>query len=102
MAIATDSPTQQIINKIHTHIQNQGGQSHEWYVGIANSLDRLFVAHNVPRQNAWRIYDYAPSAAVARAVEKAFHDWGCKGAGGGGDDDTNIVYAYLITSTTRE
>lgn len=102
MAIATESPVQQLINEIHAHIREQGGHPSNWYVGIANHPDRLFVDHNVPRQNAWFICRRAPSAAVARAVEKAFHDWGCRGAGGGGGYDTTIVYAYLITSTTRE
>lgn len=102
MAIATDSPTQQIINEIHAYIQKCGGLPKEWYVGIANSRDRLFVDHNVAEIGGVWIYRIAPSEAVARAVEQAFLNWGCEGGSGGGDNDTTIVYAYRINSATQE
>jgi hypothetical protein len=102
MAIATDSPAQQIVNDIHAHIQKCGGQPSEWYVGIADSTDRLFIDHNVSRASGQWIFRTAETSAIAREVERAFHNAGYAGGPGGGDYNTKMVYAYRITSTTRE
>jgi hypothetical protein len=102
MAIATEAPAQQIVNEIHAHIQKCGGQASEWYVGIADSVDRLFIDHNVSRASGQWIFRTAATSAIAREVERAFHNAGYKGGPGGGDYDTKIVYAYRITSATRE
>ena len=96
------TPSQSVTHDIHQHILSQRGKPSDWYVGIASDTDRLFVDHNVPRENAWWIHRMCETAEIARAVEKAFLDWGCKGGGGGGDYTTKIVYAYLITTSTRE
>ena len=37
-----------------------------------------------------------------RAIEKHFIDKGTKGGPGGGDHNTQYIYAYLITPNTRE
>jgi len=47
-------------------------------------------------------YEKADSAAIARKVEKAYHDAGYQGGPGGGDNSTVYVYAYVITSSTAE
>jgi len=74
-----------------------------WYVGIASDpRDCLFNRHGVnEQQGAWIFRDCGTDTA-ARAVEQYFHSKGCKGAGGGGGPETRYLYAYVITSTTRE
>jgi len=94
---------QQIIADIDAHIKKQGGQYSSWYVGITADIEeRVYGEHKVPREGHWRIHREADSAAISRAVEKAFLDAGCKGGPGGGDDSAVWVYAYLITANTVE
>ena len=92
-----------IAGEIDAYIHQCGGGYPNWYVGIAsNPRNRLFNDHNVDEQkNYWIIRD-AGSEPVARQIEKFFLDKGCQGGGGGGDASTRYVYAYRITSTTRE
>lgn len=94
---------QQIITDIEGHIQKSGYQYRDWYVGITGDVEqRVHTDHNVPKSGHWLIYDRADSAASARRVEKHFLDRGCQGGGGGGDDSSVWVYAYVVTSNTRE
>jgi len=94
---------QQIIADINAHMQQSGIPNNRWYIGIAaNARNRLFVDHGVNEQGGWWILRQADSSAIARQVEKAYLDAGCQGGGGGGDDTTVWVYAYVITSDTRE
>ena len=94
---------QQAANEIDAHIQKCGGGYPGWYVGIAaDPRNRLFAAHNVSEKNGTWIFRDAGSEQGARAVEDHFIAQGCKGCPGGGDGDTKCVYAYRITSTTRE
>ncbi len=73
-----------------------------WYCGIASDpRDCLFNRHGVNEQGAW-IYRDCGTDAAARQLEEYFHSLGCKGAGGGGGPDTRFIYAYVITSNTRE
>lgn len=76
----------------------------QWYVGIAaDARDRLFRGHAVDEKNGVWIYGTATSSDVARRVERYFLDVvGTGGGPGGGDDKTNMVYAYRITNTTVE
>jgi hypothetical protein len=94
----------QIIADIESHINNNGADFGQWYVGIASSpRDRLFNDHNV-RENgdAW-IFREATSSAVAREVENYFINVkGTQGGAGGGDYGSRSVYAYKIKSHTRE
>lgn len=93
----------EIFAAIDAHIRQCGGAYSEWYCGIASDpRERLFTVHLVDeRYGAW-IYRDCGNDATARRVEEHFHKKGCKGAGGGGDGGTRFVYAYKITTTTRE
>ena len=86
---------QQIISEISAHIQQSSGSYRDWYVGIAkNPHDRLFEEHNVHENgDAW-IYKKAESSQSARKVESYFLNLGTDGGSGGGDWQTDSVYAY--------
>ncbi|MFC1638831.1 hypothetical protein ACFL26_01000 [Patescibacteria group bacterium] len=94
----------EIITDIEAHIASRGGSYANWYVGIATDpKDRLFNDHNVSEHGGQWIHAPADSAATARAVESHFvNQRGTAGGTGGGDEDSRHVYAYPITSETRE
>ena len=89
---------------INDYIQNNGGDYANWYVGIASDIEqRLFSDHGVDQKNGHWAWAKCESADVARDVEDYFvNTMGTKGGGGGGDETTKYVYAYKITSSTRE
>ena len=88
------------MKEINTFIRNERLPYSRWYVGITGDVQsRLFGDHNV--QNGY-IYRTFPNDRIAREIEQNFHELGCQGSHGGGDWDTKIVYAYLITSDTVE
>jgi hypothetical protein len=94
---------EEIKKEIKAHIAKEGSGYKNWYVGITNDVNRrLHKEHNVPEKNAWFITRPANSVEEAREIEEYFHDLGCDGAGGGGDEDSEIVYAYKKTSNTKE
>src|SRR5262249_47776653 len=94
---------QQIIRDIDSHMQKYSTSNSGWYVGIAtDAKQRLFVDHRVDEKNGTWIYAAADTSEIAREIEKAYHDAGCKGGPGGGDYNTRMVYAYVITSSTVE
>ena len=83
---------------INAHMQRAGVANSRWYVGITKDIQgRLFEAHRVTN---WYIYRQAITHVEARAIETAYHDAGCKGGPGGGDDSAVFVYAYIITEET--
>ena len=94
---------QQIVNAVDSHIRANGGGYPSWYVGIAaDPNDRLINGHNADGNgNAARYWDCG-SDAVARQVESAFINAGCRGGGRGGDRNTKFAYVYRISQTTRE
>ncbi|HWX19332.1 MAG TPA: hypothetical protein VN578_05410 [Candidatus Binatia bacterium] len=94
----------QIVNDIKNYIRQSGSQYwSEWYVGIAkDAKDRLFTDHNVSEKNGLWIYRQATSEQTARDAEAELLELGCKGGGGGGDENTDFVYAYKITNATTE
>jgi len=92
-----------IVGEIDAHIRREGGGYSQWYCGIASDpKNRLFNDHNVSEKNGWWIFRDAGSDDAARRVEDYFFRKGCKGGPGGGYNGTRFVYAYRITSTTRE
>lgn len=93
----------EIIEEIESHITECGGRFSGWYVGIAaKPKERLFDDHSVDEErDAW-IYRTASSDSIARDIEKHFLDKGARGGTGGGDEDSKSVYAYRISSRTRE
>ncbi len=88
---------------IEEYIAKYGGICADWYCGIASDpRQRLFLDHGVDEiYDAW-IHGDCGTEAVARSVERYFLSRGCKGDEGGGDRQTKYVYAYKITSHSRE
>ncbi len=94
---------QEIVRDINDHITKEGSGYKNWYCGVTeNPKQRLFEEHHVAQEGGWWIYNECASDTVARTIEQHFLDLGCKGHGGGGDDDARYVYAYKITANTRE
>lgn len=97
------STNAQIIEELAAHVRSCGGSYSSWYVGVASKpRERLFNDHNVSEQNGSWIFRTCASSGDARMLEKHFLDKGMQGGGGGGDYSTTAVYAYKITSSTRE
>ena len=93
----------QIIREVKEHVQKCGGSYLEWYCGVAaDPRGRLFNDHNVSEKDGSWIYRACANSDEAREIEEHFLDAGMKGGSGGGGDDTTAVYAYKITSSTRE
>ena len=91
------------ISEIKSYVSEHGGDYSDWYVGIASKpKDRLFSDHNVSEEKGSWIWMRCTSSDVARAVEKHFLALGMQGGSGGGDDDSDFVYAYKVTSATKE
>jgi len=99
--MASDKAT--AISEIEAYLANNGGSYSQWYVGIAaDPRERLFSSHAVKEKgDAW-IYHRCTSSGVARLVEKCFLALGMKGGSGGGDDNSEYVYAYKIAGHTIE
>jgi hypothetical protein len=84
-------------------MQQSGVPNNRWYVGITSDIEgRLFGYHNVTRPHGLWVHGRCASASEARALEAAYHQAGCQGAGGGGDTHSVHIYAYVITQTTVE
>ncbi|HPV70863.1 MAG TPA: hypothetical protein PKY08_03170 [Candidatus Magasanikbacteria bacterium] len=97
-----DSKT--IVADIIQYIKNWGGIFSGWYVGIASDPNqRLFTHHNVNKNSDHWVYSESQNSDTARAIEKyIIETYKTKGDTGGGDNTTKYVYAYKITSSTRE
>ncbi|HOW51110.1 MAG TPA: hypothetical protein PLV42_03580 [bacterium] len=94
----------QIMADISEYIRWIGGSFGNCYVGISkDAVDRLLNGHNVDlRDNgAYRHYQ-AASSDEARSIERAFLKLGVQGGDGGGDDDSDMVYVYKITTQTKQ
>lgn len=87
---------QEIIDDINAHIQRCGGNYSDWYVGISkDAKDRLFNGHSVREKKDPWIYRSASSSQTAREVEDYFvNTRGTNGGGSGGDNTSDMVYAY--------
>jgi len=94
---------QEIKRDITDYVAKHGQGSYGWYVGIAADVrKRLFNDHAVEENGAW-IYGEATSSTIAREIEvELIKELGAKGGDGGGSYDTKFVYAYKITTTTKE
>lgn len=91
------------ILEIENHITNCGGVYRDWYCGIASDpRQRLFTDHSVDEKNDAWIFRDCGDESTARDAERYFLNKGCKGDEGGGDWQTKYVYAYKITSHSRE
>lgn len=94
----------EIKQKIVSHMRSCEPNTRNWYVGIAaKPEERLFEDHNVSKLHGCWIHSDAGDHQTARQIEKEILDeYGTRGGGGGGDYRTKHVYAYRITSTTKE
>jgi hypothetical protein len=99
--MANDKST--VISKIKSHVADRGGKCGDWYVGVASDpRQRLFDDHAVSEKGGYWVWSRCARSDDARAVEKHFLGLGMKGGPGGGDDESDCVYAYRITPTTKE
>lgn len=68
----------------------------EWQVGITDDLERRLKEHvkehGVSAEKAVRVR--TESHEMASKIEKYFHDAGAKGKGGGGNENSVIIYAF--------
>jgi hypothetical protein len=92
------------INEIKAYIDSIGGLYSGWYVGISKDARyRLFVEHNVNENSDFWIFRTTFNSDIARQVEKYFISvLRAVGGTGGGDNSTNMVYAYKINSHTNQ
>lgn len=93
-----------IVEKIDEHLRKSGKRYYsEFYIGLSNNArKRLFEEHHVDKENSWWIYVTAESPKVAREIEKHYLDLGMRGGTGGGNEDSKMVYCYVVTPTTTE
>ena len=94
---------EQIKAEITAHIRKNGGSYSGWYVGIAKDAEkRLFEEHGVVKNGDGWIYRQAESNRAARDVESYFvNELGTDGGLGGGDLESDSVYAYKKNSHTK-
>lgn len=93
----------QIVDEIEEHLKKSRKEYYsDFYIGITEDVQRrLFVEHNVSRENSWYITRTAINEDTARKVEKHFLDLGMKGGAGGGTNPT-IIYCYEISNNTKQ
>jgi hypothetical protein len=94
----------QVRDYIINLISNNGGVYSDWYVGVAeNPRERLFEGHGVNEASDLWAFSTCSTSDEARSVESYFvNTLNTQGDTGGGSNSTNAVYAYKITSHTRE
>ena len=97
---------QEIIDYLEGHINDFGGVYKSWYVGISeDAKNRLRNGHKVKVDDegadTW-IFSRASSSNVAREIETYFTETKkTDGGPGGGDSDSDMVYAYKKVSHTK-
>jgi hypothetical protein len=94
---------QEIIDDIKSHMQKRRGDYSDWYVGISKAAkDRLLNGHSVKENKDVWIYRKASSSKTAREIEDYFvNTLDTDGDTGGGDDTSNMVYAYKKAKHTK-
>lgn len=94
-----------IVVDIEAHFKNLVWQKKfsDLYIWVTKDIeDRLFTAHNVPREWHWFIYSEAINDIHARAVEKHYLDKWMQGWDWGWDNTATYVYCYEIADFTNE
>jgi hypothetical protein len=93
----------EILNDIVFYITSLNMPFSQWYVGIAsNPSHRLFSEHNVEISTSW-IYRDAGDLKTARKVKHELVERYNLISGADDDDQRNkYVYAYEITSSTKQ
>jgi hypothetical protein len=87
---------QDVIFDMSNYMSIHGGVYSQWYVGISKApRARLFDGHRVQEnRDAW-IFSQAESNQSARQIEAYFVETlGTHGGLGGGDLESDFVYAY--------
>jgi len=89
---------------IDDYVRGCGGVYSDWYVGIAaDPRERLFTDHNVDEKKGHWVFQRCADSVIARELERYFtNTLGANGGPGGGDHTTTYIYAYKITSSTKE
>lgn len=92
-----------IIRDILSLMQEHGGPSYSWYVGISpDAKERLFSHHKVSVETGIWIWKAADNPSIAREVEDYFVDnFYSDGALYGRDILSTQVYAYKKASYTK-
>lgn len=94
---------QTIVDEIKEHLAKSGKKYYsDFYIGITNDIERRLKEHNVSKSNTWWIYRTALDSDTARDVENYFLQQGMRGDNSGGNNSSNIVYCYAVSSTTTE
>jgi hypothetical protein len=87
---------------IKAYIDEKGSAYSNWYAGITDDAKRrLFEEHGVSEKNGLWIYRSADNDTIARRIEEYLIKLGLDGDTGGGDESSNVVYAYKKTSMTE-
>jgi hypothetical protein len=93
---------QEIISSFLLFMQWEERPLKNWYVGITQDLEKRLAQHNVPRDGKYNVHEYASSTKEAREIEKELIEkYGLSGAPGGGDENSKIVYVFLMTAATN-
>jgi hypothetical protein len=102
--VQSTTASEQIIREILEYIRKGGGAFSDWYVGISqDARTRLFSGHSVNENGDHWIYRQASSSKAAREIEEYFlNRCHTSGGPGGGDDTTDMVYAYKMNAHTTE
>ncbi len=91
----------QIITEIINYLNIKRISIENCYVGITNNVERrLFEEHCVNKNSYGWIYRVSSNEEEVRIIEKYFLSLGMKGDSGGGTENCNTVYVYLITNDT--
>lgn len=89
-----------LIKKIEDFIRNKGGQYSAFYVGITDDPKRRLEEHEVTSEPS--IAHQGDSHEAVREAEEYFLEKGTKGGEGGGDKNSDFIYAYKISPSTDE
>ena len=92
-----------ILKNIDEHLSKSGKRYYsEFYIGVTqNAVKQLFEEHHVDKENSWWIYTTAISSEDAKKVENYYKNLGMR-SGGTSDDNSKMVYCYVVTPTTTE
>ena len=90
----------EIITEISNRVKDYN--FNQLYCGITSDIEsRVYGDHNVPKEGDTFYAVEADSNEIARDVERYFLKNGMEGDEGGGDDSSNYVYVYHMTSSTK-
>lgn len=95
---------EKIIEKIDKHLEKSGKRYYyEFYIGVSNdAATQLFNKHHVNKENSWWIYITAKNSDDANDIRDHYLGKGMRGSSSVGDDNSNMVYCYVVTPTTTE